>query len=52
MLLATPAVLMAVAGASLVLGGGGGLYWLVPAWVVGMAAGAMNAWVLLVEVKR
>jgi len=41
-----------VAGASLLWGGGGGLYWLVPCFLFSLAAGLGNAWVLLVEVVR
>ncbi len=51
-LLGLPGLMMCLAGVSLLAGGGGGLYWLVPAWVVGIVAGVLNAWVLLVEVKR
>ena len=43
---------MVVAGASLVAGRGGGLYWLVASVVLAVAAGTANAWVLLVEVVR
>jgi hypothetical protein len=48
----TPSLLLIVAGLSTFAGLGGGLYWIVPAWVIGMVAGILNAWVLLVEVKR
>jgi hypothetical protein len=37
---------------SLWAGVGGGLNWLVPAWALGMLAGIVKAWVLLVEIKR
>jgi hypothetical protein len=47
-----PGALFAVGGITLWAGTGGGLYWLVPAWAIGMLAGIVNAWVLLVEVKR
>ena len=47
-----PGVLILIAAGSLALGAGGGLYWLAPAWVVGMLLGIFNAWRLLVEVKR
>jgi hypothetical protein len=46
-----PGVFMAIAGASLIIGSGG-LDWLVPAWVTGIVTGIINAWVLLVEIKR
>jgi hypothetical protein len=48
--LATLPVLLA--GGSLVAGRGGGLYWLVPAIVLLLAVGVMNAWVLLIEILR
>jgi hypothetical protein len=41
-----------VAGGSLMLHAGGGLYWLVPAMVMAVAGGVLNTWVLLVEVLR
>jgi hypothetical protein len=41
-----------VAGASLAAGSGGGLFWLVPAIVLLLGVGVMNAWVLLVEILR
>jgi len=47
-----PGLLVAVGGLSLLLGFGGGLYWLVPGWIAGVLVGIVNAWVLLVEVKR
>jgi hypothetical protein len=48
--LATLPVLMA--GGSLLANSGGGLYWLVPAIVLLLAVGALNAWVMLVEILR
>jgi hypothetical protein len=43
---------LAVGGASMLAGGGGGLYWIV-AGIVGAVLGAsINAWVLLVEINR
>jgi hypothetical protein len=36
----------------LIWGAGGGLYWLLPAVVVGFVGGALNSWVLLVEMLR
>jgi len=39
-------------GVSLLVGVGGGLYWLPFAVVVAVAVAAVNAWVLLVEVMR
>ena len=41
-----------VAGASLVARSGGGLYWLVPAIVLPLGVGVMNAWILLIEILR
>jgi modulator of FtsH protease len=47
-----PGLCFALGGLTAWAGTGGGLYWLVPAWMLGMLAGIVNAWVLLVEVKR
>jgi hypothetical protein len=54
-----PAVILALfglplmAGAiSLLVGVGGGLYWFVPAVVLGFAGAVLNAWVLLIEILR
>ena len=54
-----PAVIVALtgaplvlAGATLVAGAGGGLYWTVPALLAGFAGAVFNAWVLLVEILR
>jgi hypothetical protein len=41
---------LAVAGASLLAQGGGGLYWLVPSLLLASFFGLINAWALLVEV--
>jgi hypothetical protein len=41
-----------LAGGTLILQTGGGLYWLVPGVVVGFVGGVINTWVLLVEVLR
>jgi hypothetical protein len=41
-----------IAGATLIGGQGGGLYWLVPAVVAAMIFGLFNVWVLLVEILR
>ncbi len=43
---------IAFAGVSLMLGGGGGLYWVVPGVVVALAGGIINSWVLLIEILR
>jgi hypothetical protein len=42
----------AVAGITLVIGSGGGLYWLLPGVTLANAVGVYNAWVLLVEIVR
>ena len=39
-------------GTTLIIGHGGGLYWLAPAVVVAFATGLAGAWVLLVEILR
>jgi hypothetical protein len=41
-----------VAGVSLLLGAGGGLYWLVPGVVLCLVVAVLDAWVLLVEILR
>ena len=41
-----------LAGISLAAHWGGGLYWLVPATILGIAGAVYNAWVLLVEIVR
>ena len=48
--LATLPVIVAVG--SLVARSGGGLYWLVPAIVLLLGVGVMNAWILLIEILR
>ncbi len=47
-----PGALVAVAGVGLATSSIGGLYWLVPASVLGIMAGLVSAWVLLIEIKR
>jgi hypothetical protein len=44
------AVLVGVAGLTLLLQGGGGLYWLIPAAVTSLLGGVVNAWLFLVRV--
>jgi hypothetical protein len=46
-----PAFLV-VAGASLLAGAGGGLYWLAPAVIEAFLGGLLTVWVLLVEIRR
>jgi hypothetical protein len=41
-----------VAGVSLLLRAGGGLYWLVPGVVLCLVIAVLNAWVLLIEIVR
>jgi hypothetical protein len=41
-----------VAGISLLLQAGGGLYWLVPGVVLCLVVAVLNAWVLLIEIMR
>jgi hypothetical protein len=41
-----------IAGASVMSGSGGGLYWLVAGLVLGFSGAIINAWVLLVEIVR
>jgi len=43
---------LAAAGISLLAGGGGGLYWLVPGVVASLLGGIINSWILLVEILR
>jgi hypothetical protein len=43
---------MIAAGISVLVGGGGGLYWLVPELIGGFAGAVFNAWILLVEIHR
>lgn len=40
------------AGLSLLLQAGGGIYWLVPGMVLSFATAILDAWVLLVEIRR
>jgi hypothetical protein len=41
-----------IAGISLVARWGGGIYWLVPTAILGIAGAVYSAWVLLVEIVR
>ncbi len=43
---------LGLAPTSRVMGAGGGLYWVVPATVLGFGGAVLNAWVLLVEIVR
>jgi hypothetical protein len=44
------AVLTAIAGLTLLLTAGGGLYWLIPAVLAGLVGGVINAWLFLLKV--
>jgi hypothetical protein len=43
---------LVIAGLTLGLQAGGGLYWLVPSTIVAIGFGLVNVWVLLVEILR
>jgi modulator of FtsH protease len=43
---------LVAAGATLLAGAGGGLYWIVPVVLVAFLGGLVTAWVLLVEIRR
>ncbi len=43
---------LAIAGITLAIRHGGGLYWLPPAFVLGITVASVNAWVILVEILR
>jgi hypothetical protein len=47
-----PALALVACGATMLVGAGGGLYWLAVAMVSGLAGATANAWVLLVEILR
>ena len=47
-----PSIGLIVGGVSLVVGGGGGLYWVLGAVLLAFVSASINAWVLLVEIKR
>jgi len=42
---------LAVAGATLLAQGGGGLYWLVPSFLLAFPFGLINAWAPLAEIR-
>jgi hypothetical protein len=44
------AVLVALAGLTLLLTAGGGLYWMIPAILASLVGGVINAWLFLVRV--
>lgn len=43
---------LVVGAVTLLMGNGGGLYWVVPAMVAAMVAAIIGAWVMLVEIVR
>jgi modulator of FtsH protease len=43
---------VAIAGVTLLVGSGGGLYWIVPAVIFAYVSALANAWVLLIEILR
>lgn len=47
-----PNLSLVVGGISLAAGAGGGLYWVLAAVLLGFVSASINAWVLLVEIKR
>jgi len=51
-LLQLAVVPIAIAGATLLAGSGGGLYWLAPAVILAYVSALANAWVLLIEILR
>jgi modulator of FtsH protease len=50
--LLVPAVALAVGGASVATTTGGGLYWVLAAFVLGFLGTVVNAWVFLIEIQR
>ncbi len=47
-----PSIALIVGGVSLIAGEGGGLYWVLAAILLAFVSASINAWVLLVEIKR
>jgi hypothetical protein len=47
-----PCLIFIAGGLSLIAGGGGGLYWVCAGTLLTFVAASLNAWVLLVEIKR
>lgn len=43
---------LVIGGVTLLVGNGGGLYWVVPALIAAMVAAVVGAWVMLVEIVR
>ena len=47
-----PSSALIVGGVSLVVGAGGGLYWVLAGIMLTFVSASINVWVLLVEIKR
>jgi len=47
-----PSTALMVGGVSLIADAGGGLYWVLAAILLAFVSASINAWVLLVEIKR
>ena len=47
-----PSVALIVGGLTLIAGRGGGFYWVLAAILLAFVSASINAWVLLVEIKR
>jgi hypothetical protein len=45
-------LLLLIAGISLLIGSGGGLYWLLGEFVTGLIVAAYYGWILLIEIRR
>ena len=45
-------LLLLIGGVTLLVAGGGGLYWVVPGLIVAMVSAIVGAWVMLVEIVR
>jgi modulator of FtsH protease len=52
LLSSAPSIPIVVAGALLMLGWGGGLYWIAAGVILSLVAGILTAWVLLIEILR
>lgn len=43
---------LVIAGATLLAGGGGGIYWILVGTILGIVGASVNAWIFLVEILR
>ena len=50
--LVLPSIGLVVGGVSVAVAAGGGLYWVLGAILLAFVSASVNAWVLLVEIKR